>query len=114
MTNTALGISRTQILVTENDAAQTLLVAICLCTMMTQPNKQHVQTSACVIRAVMWGEAQFQAASWLYMDDLWPIAKVQSLLNSSELQEPGNGHMVQAVCVIMGKMNLRPCRKKWE
>lgn len=43
------------------------------------------------------------------MDDLWPITEVQSLLNSGELQEPVNGHVVQAVCVKMGKMNLRAC-----
>lgn len=42
----------------------------------------------------------------LHMDDLWLIAEVQSLLNPSELQQPVNGHVVQAVCVKMGKMNL--------
>lgn len=56
--------------------------------------------------------AHFQAASWLYMDDLWLITEVQSLLNSSELQEPINGHVVQVVHVEMWKMNLRACKEK--
>lgn len=42
----------------------------------------------------------------LHMYDLWLIAEVQSLLNSSKLQQPVNGHVVQPVCVKMGKMNL--------
>lgn len=46
------------------------------------------------------------------MDDLWLIAEVQGLLNSGELKEPVNGHVVQAVHVKMGKMNLRACREK--
>lgn len=45
----------------------------------------------------------------LHMDDLWLIAEVQSLLNSSELQQPVNGHVVQPVCVKMDKMNLCAC-----
>lgn len=45
------------------------------------------------------------------MDDLWLITEVQSLLNSSELQEPVYGHVVQTVCVEMWKMNLRACKK---
>lgn len=48
------------------------------------------------------------------MDDLWLIAEVQSLSGSGELQEPGNGHVVQAVHVKMGKMNLRACREEKE
>lgn len=51
--------------------------------------------------------ARFQAASWLHMDDLWLITEVQSLLNSGELQEPINGHVVQAVHVEMWKMDSR-------
>lgn len=60
----------------------------------------------------MQGEDCSQAASRLHMDDLWLIAEVQSLLNSGELQEPVNGHVVQAVCVKMGKMNLRACERE--
>lgn len=51
---------------------------------------------------------------WLHVDDLWLIAEVQSLSGSGELQEPGNGHVVQAVHVKMGKMNLRACREEKE
>lgn len=40
------------------------------------------------------GEAYTQMASSLHMDDLWLIVEVQSLLNSSKLQEPVNGHVV--------------------
>lgn len=40
------------------------------------------------------------------MEDLRLIAEVQSLLNSGELQEPVDGHVVQAVHVEMGEINL--------
>lgn len=60
----------------------------------------------------MWGEAHFQVVSWLYVDDLWLIVEVQSLLDSSKLHEPGDGHVVQTVHVKMGKMNLRACRER--
>lgn len=54
---------------------------------------------------VIWDKA----ACWLHMNNLWFIAEVHSLLNSCKLQEPVNGHVVQAVCVKMAKMYLRAC-----
>lgn len=56
----------------------------------------------------------FKQTRWLHMNDCWLITEVQSLLNPSELQEPVNGHVVQAVHVRMGKMNPRACREKKE
>lgn len=38
------------------------------------------------------------------MDDLWLAAEVNCLINSSVLQQPVYGHVVQAVCVEMRKM----------
>lgn len=66
----------------------------------------------CIVAYVTpWGEAPTQVARLLHVDDLWLIAEVQSLLNSSKLQEPVNGHVVQAVCIKMRKMNLCACEK---
>lgn len=42
------------------------------------------------------------------MHDLW-LAEIQCLLNSSEVQEPVNGHMVEAIAIKMAKMDLRAC-----
>lgn len=42
------------------------------------------------------------------MDDLW-LAEIQCLLNSSELEEPVDGHVVEAVAIKMAKMDLRTC-----
>lgn len=53
-------------------------------------------------------------ATWLYVQDLWLIAEVQSLLNTSELQEPVDGHVIQAVHVKMGEMDLGAWTKNKE
>lgn len=46
------------------------------------------------------------------MDDLWFITEVQSVLNSSELKEPGDGHVIQVVHIKVTKMNVRACKKR--
>lgn len=43
----------------------------------------------------------------LHMDDLWLNGEVQGLLDSGELKQPVNGHVVQPIHVKMGEMNLR-------
>lgn len=43
------------------------------------------------------------------MDDLRLAAEVHCVINSGVLQQPINGHVVQAVCVKMRKMYLCTC-----
>lgn len=48
------------------------------------------------------------------------LAEIQCLLNSSELEEPVDGHVVEAVGIKMAKMHLCACvggeggREKWD
>lgn len=42
------------------------------------------------------------------MHDLW-LAEIQRLLNSSELEEPVNGHVVKAIGIKMAEMYLCTC-----
>lgn len=51
---------------------------------------------------------QIQDAVSLHMDDLW-LAEIQCLLNSSELEEPVDGHVVEAIGIKMAKMYLCAC-----
>lgn len=53
----------------------------------------------------------FYPVTPLQMDDLWLAAEVHCVIHSSVLQQPVNGHVVQAVCVKMGKMHLCACVK---
>lgn len=46
------------------------------------------------------------------MDDLWLAAEVHRVFNSSVLQQPVYGHVVQAVCVEMRKMYLCTCESR--
>lgn len=45
----------------------------------------------------------------LQMDNLWLAVEVHCVINPSMLQQPVNGHVVQAVCVKMRKMYLCTC-----
>lgn len=51
---------------------------------------------------------QIQDAFSLQVDDLW-LAEIQCLLNSSELEEPVDGHVVEAIGIEMAKMYLCTC-----
>lgn len=52
---------------------------------------------------------QILSGAALQMDDLWLAAEVHCVMNASMLQQPVNGHVVQAVCVKMGIMYLCAC-----
>lgn len=68
---------------------------------------QHtVHNKVLCCKAEANGSALVQA-SQLHMDDLGFIAEVQSALNTGELQQPVNGHVVQMVHVKMAEMHLR-------
>lgn len=52
---------------------------------------------------------QILSRAALQMDDLWLAAEVHCVMNAGVLQQPVNGHVVQAVCVKMGIMYLCAC-----
>lgn len=64
-----------------------------------------------VTTAATWDQVLLRQSGSLNINDLRLIAKVQSVMNSGELQEPVDGHVVQVVRVEMGKMNPGACRE---